>query len=506
MSIRAKLILGFIIGSVFFFIAGIFVFLAGKRISQMAVNYEGLISLERNLREVQKSINIAIKFSAPERLKDAIPLFEEVKINLETMKEIGVDVQNFERAIEEYEESIKKVSEEGLTPDNLSLISDNSIKVNDAYTELKQIYSNRIKNLVRFQNISILVAILLSVIFSSGIGILFSNTVSAQIKKVSNFLKEIAEGGGDLSKRIRVSSGDEIGTLSANFNAFVERLVEMIKEISSTADNINKFVDETYKLMDISFQHISEQLNEISRISTAAEQFSSTIMESVNNLHAISKFSEEAGEKFSESHKVIKSSLEGIYNLAEQMNKVTENIKLVEESYRKIKDSVGVIMDITEQTNLLSLNASIEAARAGEHGRGFSVVADEVRKLATRTSQIAHEIQSIVGKFSEEIDKAVESINEISSSVYENTEKASESIKALEEVTGNFSRIKDQINSISAVFTEQEKAASEIARAISQVSSTFDESREILTKVREMTNSLKEKSENLLQMVKNFRF
>ncbi|MDT7908191.1 MAG: methyl-accepting chemotaxis protein [Candidatus Calescibacterium sp.] len=508
LSIKAKLILGFVLGSFAFFIAGIFIFFSGQRITRMAVNYENILMIDNTLREIDKGVGEAIKFSAPQKLQDALPLFDELETYLGKFRALGLKVAFFEDEVKKYKELIRKASQSdsGFDPEILSQLTDYNLKVREGYDKLKGSYSERIRNIVAMQNLSVILSIVLSLIFLSIIGFLYSSNVSRAILRVSRSLSGMAKGASDLTKRIKVETQDEMGQLAQNFNSFLDKLREIVSQVVSTVNDLYAFVDENYKLVENFYSAISTQLDEIARISTSAEQFSSTISESAKNLSSISHFTEEAGRSFAEGSKEIISSLTGIQELSYGMQNVISGMKRVEEIQKKIKDFVSGIMDITEQTNLLSLNASIEAARAGEHGKGFAVVAEEVRRLAGRTSQMAKEISQIVSKFTDEMNKAMSSINEISLKVHENAQKASENVAVLQKVTQNFSKIKEQVSAIATSFEEQERTSAEISRSITYIAQSLENSRSSLLSIKERISELKVKAQKLLDLVKNFKY
>ncbi len=507
LSIRGKIILGFFVGLMIFMSTGVLILFSGRKISNMAVKYDEIFMIGNTIGEVSKNVDQAIKFSAPSILKNALPLFGELSAHIDEVEKVGVKAEKLKNSAEKLRKSMEENSEgEELNPEALSKLSDELIEIKESFDKLKGDYANRIKQITKFEISVLTIGIFLAAVAFTVIGFLFSTRIQYPIKKVSISLMEISQGASDLTKRIYVDSKDEIGDLSRNFNAFIEKLSEIIKRIIETINKLNEFVYKNYDMLKRFSEDISKQMLEISRISTAAEEFSSTIAESARGVNEIAYFADVAMTKFRESNRGISESLDGIIKLAEQMNKAVVQMKSLKEGQKKINNFVSSIMDITEQTNLLSLNASIEAARAGEHGRGFSVVAGEVRKLAVRTSQIAREISQIVSKFEAEVEKAINTINLISQDVSSNAGKASQSISALSEISGNFTKIKDQVQSIATAFTEQERASAEIARSISIVSSFLEESKRLLDGIMKTVEELKTEAEKLNKTVKNFKY
>lgn len=507
LGIREKIVLGFILGSVFFFIAGVIIFIGGQRISSIAVNYGELIEVKMLMNEVSRGIEQAVKFSAPDVLGNVAPVFEEISQRIEKVKALGVDTKDIETKVKNFSESIQKMSKVSeFSPEDVANLAEVGNLLSESFINLQTNYSKRIGNIVKIQNITVILSVILSVIFISIIGLLYGIQVHKNLRNVSNRLKEVAEGATDLRKFLTYSGKDEVGELCANFNQFLKKLIEIIKYFSEIVQRVDDFADETYKLIDDFSKNISEQILELSRISTATEEFSSTISESTSNLSKVSAITEESYSIFSDRTKTINSSLQTIADFTSRLKSVISDINKVEEMRKKIEGFVSAITDITDQTNLLALNASIEAARAGEHGKGFAVVADEVRRLAGRTFQLAKEISSNISQFGNAVAKTTDNIGKVTQKVEENTKIVFEGIQSLGKIQEKFSKTKDQLSSISAAFTEQERAGAEIARSITHVSSILDESKRALEELKGKLRELREYTRVLNDLIKNFKF
>lgn len=507
LGIRERIILGFILGSGFFFIAGIIIFIGGQRISSIAVNYGELIEVKMLMNEISRGIDQAVKFSAPDVLGNIIPVFEEISQRVEKIKRLGVDTKDIEGKVKSFNDMVQKMSKVSeFSPEDVANLADSSNILSGSFINLQTNYSERIKDIVRIQNITIILSVIFSIIFISTIGMLYGIQVHKNLLGVSRRLKEVAEGATDLRKFLSYSGKDEIGELCGNFNQFLKKLIEIIKYFSEIAQRVDEFSDETYKLIDDFSEKISEQILELSRISTASEEFSSTISESTKNLSHVSGITEESYQIFSDRTKIINSSLETIVDFTSRLKNITSDISRVEEMRKKIEGFVSAITDITDQTNLLALNASIEAARAGEHGKGFAVVADEVRRLAGRTFQLAKEISSNISQFGNTVAKTTENIIKVTQKVEENTKIVSDGIKSLSKIQEKFSKTKDQVSSISAAFTQQERAGAEIARSITRVSAILDDSRKSLEDLKNKLKGLREYAKRLSELISNFKF
>jgi methyl-accepting chemotaxis protein len=243
---------------------------------------------------------------------------------------------------------------------------------------------------------AMLAAVLVVVICSAGLIWLTRVLVIRPVQLITQRVLDIAQGDGDLTRRLEIKRSDELGTLAGHFNVFIEKIEYLVKEIRKTGVSLgdrSKALNQSAHTARSS----SEQQRHDVRYLTGDIQ---TLSDSVNDVAHQAKESVSCtgdaiatGQKTSET---VGDAIARFEQLAQDMDQGTELIEALASDIGQIDSVLEVINNIAERTNLLALNAAIEAARAGEHGRGFAVVADEVRALASRTQQSTSNIQSVI--------------------------------------------------------------------------------------------------------------
>ncbi|WP_342639166.1 methyl-accepting chemotaxis protein [Vibrio metschnikovii] len=248
----------------------------------------------------------------------------------------------------------------------------------------------------------LITSIVVSVLVAKGV---------APLQHVVASLQDVAAGEGDLTARLKVESQDEIGEVAKAFNAFMDKLHPMIKQLRESAQEVQLAAGE----LDIQTTQSNQKMNshclETDKVVTAVTEMSATAREVANNTNATSQAIESANGQIRDAQHEVNSAIEGISELVREVNLTSDAIQDLSQRTDKITQVLNVIGEIAGQTNLLALNAAIEAARAGEQGRGFAVVADEVRSLASRTQNSTQEISEMLQSLHQGVSKAVESMN-----------------------------------------------------------------------------------------------
>ncbi|MBG4723849.1 methyl-accepting chemotaxis protein, partial [Pseudomonas aeruginosa] len=270
-------------------------------------------------------------------------------------------------------------------------------------------------------------------------------------------MQDIAQGEGDLTKRLAVTSRDEFGVLGDAFNQFVERIHRSIREVAGTAHKLHDVSQLVVNASNSSMANSDEQSNRTNSVAAAINELGAAAQEIARNAADASHHASDANHQAEDGKQVVEQTIRAMNELSEKISASCANIEALNSRTVNIGQILEVIKGISEQTNLLALTAAIEAARAGEAGRGFAVVADEVRNLAHRAQESAQQIQKMIEELQIGAQEAVSTMTESQRYSLESVEIANRAGERLSSVTGRIAEI-DGMNQSVATATEEQTA------------------------------------------------
>ena len=367
-----------------------------------------------------------------------------------------------------------------------------------------------------FRSMTLLLTI--GLIGGIGISILTGFRVSRPIQKIVSMLKDIAEGEGDLTRRLEVDRSDELGEQAKWFNLFVVKIRAMVQEIAGITEHLNGSSSTLSGLSSRMSEGAGQMKTRSNTAAAATEEMSDnlnsvacTMEQASGNMELIVRSAEEMHSTIQEIAKSSEKAREIAAQTVSQTKTASIEVNQLGRAAEEIGQVTDTITEISSQTNLLALNATIEAARAGEAGRGFAVVANEIKQLATQTEQATREIKSRVDNIQTathgavsrigEISAVINEVNDIVASIYAAIEQQSAATK---EITSNVSQASEGLNQINVHITQSATKAESISGDITQVDQTAGQISHGGSELNQNAQTLLHLSEQLKTLVARF--
>lgn len=318
----------------------------------------------------------------------------------------------------------------------------------------------------------------------------FNSAVFKPIGELTHTTQELSEGNGDLTKRLEVTSNDEIDETKKYINKFIEKIQNTVLRVKNNAEttksisaNTLAYAKDIYDSAHKQTEMVKESTDLVTQVNIEINASEQLAIQTTEDTQANLKTLEEMGRSL---NKVVDS----ILSASQEEIEMSTKINSLADQTLKIKDVLEMIKDIADQTNLLALNAAIEAARAGEHGRGFAVVADEVRKLAERTQKSLTEIDAT-------ISVVVQSVGDVS----ENMNINARNIKVVSDDALAVKEVADETKEKILITIETSKKAAQAAVSISHKTksliSTMSGTMEVSIKNQSIADELMDISKEL---------
>ncbi len=379
----------------------------------------------------------------------------------------------------------------------------------------RTIASNNINKSVKTQ---IVVGLGIVCVLIASIMLCLNFIVAKPINKTVLMIKDIAQGDGDLTKRLTINSNDEIGELGKWFNSFVEKLQGIIKNIAGNSGDVNQASEKLLTVAKRMSEGSAGMSEKSQSVAAAAEEMSTNMTsvaaaaeQSTSNINMVSAAAEEMTSTINEIARNTEKTKETSNEAAKKTQSASSNINALTSSALEIGKVIEAINDISEQTNLLALNATIEAARAGAAGKGLAGVAAERKALAKQTADSTVKKKEKIGQIQnstkesvteiEQVTKAILSANEMIDTVAAAVEEQSVTTR---EIAENVNQAARGIQDVTENVTQSSLVAGEIAKDIADVNTSSTEMTENSHQVTNSSESLRKLSEGLNKTVDQF--
>jgi len=310
-------------------------------------------------------------------------------------------------------------------------------------------------------------AIIVSILVSLILGFMIIRSISSAAASLVDASNAMANG--DLSRRVRLASRDELGAIGDSFDTMADSFSQAIRKVAESSAQVAVAASQVNVTAERIATGAEEVAAQAATVATAGEQMSATSGDIAQNCQLAAEGAQRASQSAQAGAAVVESTIAVMSQIADKVQESAKTVESLGARSDQIGAIIGTIEDIADQTNLLALNAAIEAARAGEQGRGFAVVADEVRALAERTTRATREIGEMIKAIQNETKGAVAAMEQGVLQVETGTVEASKSGMALQDILQQINDVATQVHQIATAAEEQTATTSEISSNMLQI-------------------------------------
>lgn len=302
-------------------------------------------------------------------------------------------------------------------------------------------------------------------------------TLFRPIRRTAHAMREIAEGEGDLTLRLPVEGRDESSDLAIQFNAFADKMHDVLAQVKTSSDSVRLAAQEIASGGSDMSRRTDQAASSLQQTSASMEEINGTVANTSASAHEANGLSQAASDLTQQT--------------SGKVEDVISTMGEIQNASTRVADIVKVMDDIAFQTNLLALNASVEAARAGESGRGFAVVADEVRQLATRSAAASRDIRQLIEASSEKVQRGTHLVRETGD--------------AMQELLMGVDRVATMLGEISHAASEQSDGIGQVNTAVAELDRMTQQNAALAEETTTAAEQLREQSDRLAEMVGRFK-
>ncbi|MGI2112662.1 methyl-accepting chemotaxis protein [Shewanella frigidimarina] len=352
---------------------------------------------------------------------------------------------------------------------------------------------------------SVMLVGLIATIVMIIVGFLVNRSIISTIDNVTQSLRNISQGEGDLRSRIQYQGKDEIADLVYWFNQFITKLQSSFADTKHTTDHLNEVASALLNGSQQSEVNVTQQNAAIEQISHAMKEMFVSVTHIAEYASSAALEAENANTEAKKGFVIVNDAVNTIKELADEVQTTAVVVNQLDAFTHKVNDILGSISSIADQTNLLALNAAIEAARAGEHGRGFAVVADEVRTLASRTQTSTQEIQKVLKELTTTSKQAVDAMQRGIKTADKGVKSTSMAGDALTSITHKVSAISEVNDQIATATEEQHNTSVLIQQYVTEMESGAQKVRATTADMGGISVDIQNISEKLQSITNQFR-
>lgn len=335
--------------------------------------------------------------------------------------------------------------------------------------------------------------------------LVLNQSITAPLKTAIAAMEDIAQGEGDLSKRLEGQGRDEVAALARAFNSFVEKIGRTVSELQPLGASLGEDAEHLTVAVKESNHSADNIHRETASVATAVNQMLATTQEMANNTQQAADAASSVKQQALSGKETMDATLANCQELVRELQAAENLTETLGQASGRIGGILDVIRTIAEQTNLLALNAAIEAARAGTHGRGFAVVADEVRALANRTQDSTNEIHKLISEIQSGVSAVMESNSQTQNQSSELQKQAEAAGSAMDQILSLVAQISDMNTQLASATEEQSLVTEEINRNVSTISELTQVSVQANASNQSAAISLEQISQNMRRTLGQFK-
>ncbi len=357
-----------------------------------------------------------------------------------------------------------------------------------------------------------LIGALLVLVLALGTMLVIARSITGPIRQMVSLVDDIADGDGDLTKRLETRSRDELGALARGINRFIDKLQALLGDVQKTASEVHRHAGDTDRIAGQTDSNLQHHQAEMEQMLTAVQEMSYVSQEVATHANNTADSAKQAQSAADEGKVRFQRVIHSMHKVAAEAGKGAEVVEGLAHDSEQITSILTVIQGIADQTNLLALNAAIEAARAGEQGRGFAVVADEVRKLAGNTQQAVQNTQELIDKIRHSSTNAVNAIQQSQQLTHQAVGEADQAVgeadqaeAALGSIFQAIATINDMTYQIASAAEEQSSVSETVSGNLSKTSALANDIARDATSTANASQALRQAAERLQQLLGQFR-